>query len=54
MKTFLRNTMAEDRLNALSMLSMEKNLIRQIPDFNNKVIEIFAHLKDRRANFLYK
>ncbi|KAJ8375412.1 hypothetical protein SKAU_G00059920 [Synaphobranchus kaupii] len=38
-KTFLRNTMTQDRLNALAMLSMEKNLIRNIPDFNNMVIE---------------
>ncbi|XP_071371303.1 zinc finger MYM-type protein 1-like [Centroberyx affinis] len=53
-KTFLRNTMTQDRLNALAMLSMEKKLIRNIPDFNNRVIERFATQKDRRAKFLYK
>ena len=53
-KTFLRNTMAQDRLNALAMLSMEKNLIQNIPDFNTKVIEKFATQKDRRAKFMYK
>ncbi|XP_049926797.1 zinc finger MYM-type protein 1-like [Epinephelus moara] len=53
-KTFLRNTMTQDRLNALAMLSMDKNLVRNIPDFNNRVIESFATQKDRRAKFLYK
>ncbi|XP_049902360.1 uncharacterized protein LOC126391557 [Epinephelus moara] len=53
-KTFLRNTMTQDRLNALAMLSMEKNLVRNIPDFSKRVIESFATQKDRRAKFLYK
>ncbi|KAL2086792.1 hypothetical protein ACEWY4_017851 [Coilia grayii] len=53
-KTFLRNTMAQDRLNALAMLSIEKRLTHDIPDFNRLVIEKFAHMKDRRAKFLYK
>ncbi|XP_063762101.1 uncharacterized protein LOC134879487 [Eleginops maclovinus] len=53
-KTFLRNTMSQDRLNALAMLSMEKNLVKTIPDFNQRVIEKFAAVKDRRATFMYK
>ncbi|KAM6944155.1 uncharacterized protein PEZ65_002050 [Lycodopsis pacificus] len=53
-KTFLRNTTAQDRLDALAMLSMERKLARDIPDFNKKVIERFATQKDRRAKFLYK
>ncbi|XP_063744370.1 zinc finger MYM-type protein 1-like [Eleginops maclovinus] len=53
-KTFLRNTMSQDRLNALAMLSMEKNLVKTIPDFNQRVIEKFAAVKDRRAKFMYK
>ncbi|KAL2088089.1 hypothetical protein ACEWY4_016917 [Coilia grayii] len=53
-KTFLRNTMAQDWLNALAMLSIEKKLTRDIPDFNTRVIEKFANQKDRRAKFLYK
>lgn len=53
-KTFLRNTMSQDRLTALAMLSVEKKMVKQIPDFNNKVINIFVHAKDRRADFLYK
>ncbi|XP_062268110.1 zinc finger MYM-type protein 1-like [Platichthys flesus] len=53
-KTFLRNTMTQDRLNALAMLSMEKRLVTDMIDFNQKVIERFASLKERRAKFLYK
>jgi len=53
-KTFLRNSMTQDRLNALAMLSIEKKLIRSIPDFNTRVIERFATQKERRAKFLYK
>ncbi|KAJ8349613.1 hypothetical protein SKAU_G00247430 [Synaphobranchus kaupii] len=53
-KTFFRNTMSQDRLNALAMLSMEKKLVKDIPDFNHRVIEKFASLKERRAKFMYK
>lgn len=41
-KTFLRNTMSQERLNALAMLSMEKRLITGMWDFSQKVIEKFA------------
>uniref|UniRef100_H3A6X8 HAT C-terminal dimerisation domain-containing protein n=1 Tax=Latimeria chalumnae TaxID=7897 RepID=H3A6X8_LATCH len=50
----LRNMMNQDRLNALAMLSMEKQLIQEIPNFNKRTIEKFAALKDRHAKFLYK
>ena len=53
-KTFLRNTMTQERLNALAMLSMEKKLVTDMIDFNQRVIEKFANLKERRAKFLYK
>ena len=53
-KTFLRNSMCDDRLNSLAMLSIEKRFIREKTDFNQRVIEMFAHLKDRRAKFLFK
>ena len=52
-KTFLRSTMKNERLNALGMLSMEKKMIESIPDFNKKVIEQFASKQTRRADFLY-
>ncbi|KAL1279200.1 hypothetical protein QQF64_025873 [Cirrhinus molitorella] len=53
-KTFLRNSMTQERLNALAMLSMEKRLVIEITDFNMKVIEKFASQKERRAKFLFK
>lgn len=53
-KTFLRNTMSEDRLNALAVLSCEKVLINSIDNFNNRVIDIFANTKNRRMDFLPK
>lgn len=53
-KTFLRNSMLQERLTALSMLSIEKRFISEIPDFNNKVIDKFAKAKERRVDFLYK
>ncbi|XP_016117310.1 uncharacterized protein [Sinocyclocheilus grahami] len=48
-KTFLRNVMGQERLNALAMLSMERELVRNMPAFNERVIERFAALKERRA-----
>jgi len=53
-KTFLRNTMKEDRLSALGMLSAEKHFVNGIDNFNNKVIENFANKKERRVDFIYK
>ncbi|XP_061457100.1 zinc finger MYM-type protein 1-like [Rhineura floridana] len=51
-KTFLRNTVVEDQLSALAMLSLEKQMIPDIPDFNSRTIEVFANLKERQADFL--
>ncbi|VEN61553.1 unnamed protein product [Callosobruchus maculatus] len=53
-KTFLRNTMKEDRLNALTMLSCEKEFINDFPNFNEKVIELFCTLKTRKMDFIYR
>ncbi len=53
-KTFLRNSMADSRMNALAMLSIEKDMIRHTSDFNEKVINVFQTLKERRAEFSYK
>lgn len=53
-KSFLRNTMGQERLNALAMLSIEKQLVQSIPDFDNKVINLFATKKERRMDFNYK
>ena len=51
-KTFLRNTMREDRLTALGMLSCEKTFLNNIDNFNKKVIELFAAKKERRMDFI--
>ncbi|KAK0144255.1 hypothetical protein N1851_017368 [Merluccius polli] len=52
LQTFLRNTMTQDRLNALAIRSMEKKLVTEMADFNQRVINKFASLKDRRAKVL--
>ncbi|KAJ4442705.1 hypothetical protein ANN_04294 [Periplaneta americana] len=41
-KTFLRNTMGQDRLNSLAFCSIHKEYLHQIPNFKNRVIEKFA------------
>ncbi|CAH1103534.1 unnamed protein product [Psylliodes chrysocephalus] len=53
-KTFLRNTMKEERLSALGMMSTEKHFLNGIENFNNKVIENFATKKERRMDFNYR
>ena len=53
-KTFLRISMGQERLNALAMLSMERELVLNMRDFNEKVIDRFAALKERRAKFQHK
>lgn len=53
-KTFLRSTMSQERLTALAMLSIEKQLVRSIPNFNEKVIDKFSQQKDRRMNFIHR
>lgn len=50
-KTFLRNSMSEDRLNVLSMLSIEEKMV---PNFNEKVIDKFVTQKIRRNGLIYK
>lgn len=53
-KTLLRNCMGQSRLNSLAVLSIHKEDIEKDDQFNKKVIERFASMKNRRANFLYK
>ncbi|XP_031335766.1 zinc finger MYM-type protein 1 isoform X2 [Photinus pyralis] len=53
-KTFLRNSMTEDCLTALSMLSIEKRFIAEIDNFNDKVITKFANRKERGIDLIYK
>ena len=53
-KTFLRNTMLNERLNALAMLSIEKQMISEMKNFNNTVIDVFATSKNRRLELIFK
>lgn len=46
--------MSEERLNALAMMSVNKNLIHNISNFDEKVIEHFISQKDRRLDFVFK
>ncbi|XP_050435438.1 zinc finger MYM-type protein 1-like [Adelges cooleyi] len=54
-KTCLKSNMGEDRLDALTMLSVESHLINEdIVDFNKKVIDDFCIIKERSLDFQYK
>ena len=56
-KTYLRNSMNNARLSNLSMLSIEKelsHLCSRDPSFKERVIDIFAHMKTRRTELIYK
>ena len=53
-KTFLRNTMLNERLNALAVLSIEKQMISEMKNFNNTVIDVFATSKNRRLELIFK
>ena len=53
-KTFLRSTMSEGRLNALAVLPIEKKFIQSISDYDNKVIDVFSSTENRMIDFMYK
>ncbi|KAJ3620532.1 hypothetical protein MTP99_004473 [Tenebrio molitor] len=54
-KSYLRNTVSEDRLTALAMISIEHSMIEAIPNFSEKVIEKFvADDQVRRLEFSFK
>jgi hypothetical protein len=44
-KTFFRNTMIEERLNALAMLFIVKSMINEMSNFNEEVIKVFIQKK---------
>ena len=46
--------MGQERLNALAAISIHKDSIAGITDYNKRVVDLFAALKSRRAEFLYK
>jgi len=57
-KTYLRNSMTEERLSSLATISIEKELINSLADidgqFYEKIIDRFSVLKDRRIDLIYK
>ena len=53
-KTFLRNTMGQSRLNSLSVISIGRDLIKNCTSFKEEVMEKFINQKERRMNFSYK
>jgi hypothetical protein len=46
--------MGQECLTALAVLSIHKDMIAEIPAFNQKVIDLFASQENRPAQFLYK
>jgi len=46
--------MGQERLNALVMLSMERDLLKNLPDFNERVNDPFAAFKKLQAKCQYK
>lgn len=46
--------MSQERLSPLAMLSIERDLIMEIPSLSHKVIDKFAQEKERRMDFLFK
>ena len=56
-KTFLRNSMTNERLSCLSMIAIEKGLTKQLvkdQSFKDKLIDNFATKKQRRIELLYR
>ncbi|XP_065658794.1 zinc finger MYM-type protein 1-like [Hydra vulgaris] len=53
-KTLLRNSTGQDRLNALAVLLIHKDHLQDIDQFNQKVIEMFSLMKQRRAEYTHK
>lgn len=56
-KSYLRNTMTQDRLSALALVSVEKETLQKLerrPSWYDDVIDCFAKKKERRVNLLYK
>ncbi|XP_030759734.1 zinc finger MYM-type protein 1-like [Sitophilus oryzae] len=53
-KSLIRNTIGQDRLCALTMLSVEKSMIKNIGNFNELVIDHFAISKERRIDLKYR
>lgn len=56
-KSYSRNTMSQTRLNNLSILAIERFLVKELmknDDFYDKIIDDFAAAKSRRIDLIYK
>lgn len=56
-KTYLRNTMSQQRLTSLANISIQSELLQEIKattPFYEEVIDNFASLKERRIDLIYK
>lgn len=57
-KSYLRNSMTEERLSSLATISIEKELINNLSKNNGKfyenIIDKYALLKERRIDLIYK
>ena len=53
-KTFLRATMMNERLSTLAIISSDNKSISGMNKFNEKVINYFASIKNRRLDFIFK
>lgn len=55
-KSFLRNSMTNDRLSSLSTLAIEKKMLGELskdPTFINNVIDVFATKQNRIIDLNY-
>jgi hypothetical protein len=52
-KTFSQNTVSQDKLNTLAVLSTARQFITAIPDFNQEVTYVFSRTTNRRMEFNY-
>lgn len=56
-KTYLRNTISQQRLSSLANISIHRELLSELegqPSFLDDIIDKFAALKNRRIDLLYK
>jgi hypothetical protein len=51
---FLRSTVNSERLNALTVLSIEKNFLSCHPEIKEKIIDLFAQIRTWRIDFIFK
>lgn len=53
-KIFLKNIMGNNHLNSLAKMSINKNFVQDIGSFNDKVLEKFIYMKNRKVEFTFK